>query len=197
MVAGKEKAGVKRLVVVAALALTAALVANAAVFVYYPAIINVEPVKPDVVFDIGTNSNQPDLAGNTITVTIPGVTTTTDGNATEVYITVHPTLQYTYYYDILTIKNNGGIDYYVNIYIYSTNVTSAFTEAYIIIDGTKISLDQTGFASATNLVLPAGGSFSVSLLFYAPDSQIFPQDPVQINMSVVYSPVNEQFQPLP
>jgi len=171
-------------------------VANAAVFVYYPAIINVEPVKPDIVFDLGTNANQPDLAGNTITVTIPGTQGTT-GNQTEISITLHPTLQYTYYYDIFTINNTGTVDYYVNIYIYTTNVTTGFVEAYMFLNDTKIPLNETGFVSATNLLLPAGSYFSVSFLFYAPDSQAFPQDPIQINMSVVYSPVDEQFQPLP
>jgi len=196
MVANREKASMRRLVAVAALALTAALVANAAVFVYYPAIINVEPVQPDIVFDLGTNANKPDLANNTITVTIPGTAGTT-GNQTEITITVHPTLQFTYYYDIFTINNTGGVTYYVNFYIYSSNVTSAFAEAYLVVNGTKIPLNATGFASDVNLELPAGDHFSVGLLFYAPDSQVFPQDPVQINLTVVYSPVDETFQPLP
>jgi len=196
-----RRTAMKRLALVGALVVATALVANAAVFVFYPVDITIVPTAPEIGFYTGTNANNLDLAGNTIEVVIPGVTTT-DGNATQAYITVHPTLQYTYYYDILRINNTGAITYYVNIYIEATNVSTSFVEAYLIINDTannvviKAPINETGFVLDTNLAVPAGASFPVSLLFYTPDSTQFTGTLV-VNMSLVYSPSDEQFQPLP
>ena len=190
---------------VAALVLAGALVANAAVFVYYPVSVTMQPTKPDIVLVPGTNANQTDLAGNVISVIIPGFLNNANGNQTTATIVIHPTLQYNYYHDIIRIRNNGNITYFVNIYINSTNVTAAFPLAYIVIDGVKYTIPPAGnFISINNIQILSGQELIVGFLLYAPDNQPFPQNPnttqilpVTLDLMVVYSPTNTDFQPLP
>jgi len=178
-----------RIVALAAALIAAVAVANAAVFVYYPANVKVVPQQPPIVFDEGTNANQADLLGNTIEVSIAQ-------NKTEVNITVHPTLQYTYYYNILVVNNTDSNAYYVNFYVNFTNFTASFQEAYLVINGQKYLIQNGQFVLSTPLTLNANEYINVSLLFYAPDSQQF-QGNVVIDLQLVYSPTTETFQTLP
>jgi len=111
----------KRLYVLIALAIALA-VANASVFVYYPMTVNVSGTTAEVKFALGTNANQPDLAGKTITVNLEG------SASTKATITVHPTNEKTYYRDVLRIENHG-VDrtYYAWI-----NVKTAISSSAII-----------------------------------------------------------------
>jgi len=179
-----------RIAAVAAALIAAVVVANAAVFVYYPANVQIVPQEPPIVFEYGSNANQADLRGNTIEVSIAQ-------NKTAVNITLHPTLQYTYYYDILVVDNVDTANaYYVNFYVVNTNYTASFQEAYLVINGTKYLIQNGQFVLPTPLTLNAGANVSIGLLFYAPDSQQF-QGNVTIDLQLVYSPTTETFQTLP
>ncbi|MEM4789724.1 MAG: hypothetical protein QXV06_08060, partial [Ignisphaera sp.] len=100
------------------LAITAIVLAS--VFAYYPLTITVSPTAPGVVFEIGSNANQPDIGTrNTITVTI-------GDNKTSASITIHPTYQENYYKDVLRITN--GDDNAMNVYIIFTSVSNTLPE---------------------------------------------------------------------
>ncbi|MEM1843442.1 MAG: hypothetical protein QXD75_02835, partial [Desulfurococcaceae archaeon] len=97
---------------VLALALLAMTATLASVFAYYPLTITVSPTEPGVVFERGSNADQPDIgAGNTITVTI-------GANKTSASLTIHPTYQENYYKDVLRINNTD--DNAMNVYIVFT-----------------------------------------------------------------------------
>jgi len=111
---------VKKVYILAALALLIAAV-NAAAFVYYPMTVNISGTTAEVRFAPGSNANQPDLAGKTITVNLEG------SASTKATITVHPTNERTYYRNVLVIENYGvGHTYYGWI-----NVKTAITNQYI------------------------------------------------------------------
>ncbi len=180
----------KRIIMMMAALAVSIAVANAAVFVYYPVGVTAIPQKPDVVFAPGTNAGNTDLGGNTITVNI-GV------NATNATIVVHPTLEYTYYYDILVVKNNGTQAYYVNFYVSDANYTAAgFTNAYLVVDGVKYPIVAGQLVLANNLQLAAGANITIGILFYAPDDAKFNGN-AAISLNLVYSPVNETAPNLP
>ncbi len=189
-----------RIVLALAVLATAALVANAGVFVYYPAEVYAFPQKPVVYFAAGTNAGNNDLNGTTIDVTV-------GTNGTVASIAVHPTLGYTYYHDILQVQVDANAQgtIYVNFYVAQTNYTQAgFAEVYLVINGQKYFLAQGNYALATPLTLNPGDTLSIGLLFYAPDDTVFQDndnngrfDPAYIQLTLVYSPNNEAFQPLP
>ena len=73
------------------LTLLVAAFATASVFTYYPFKLLVKPVSPPIIFEPGSNANQPDLGSdNNIQVDL-------GGNNTSVEITIHPTYRTTYY----------------------------------------------------------------------------------------------------
>jgi hypothetical protein len=89
-------------------------IAFASVFVYYPMAVTLQPVRPPVVFDTGTNSNRNDLGGsdttsNTISVSI-------GSNKASLNITVHPTYQTAVYKNVAKIVNSDSSKAY-NVWI--------------------------------------------------------------------------------
>ncbi len=182
----------KRLAVALAVVALAALVANAAVFVYYPAYVNVQAQKAPVKFAAGTNAGQPDINGNTIVVTV-------QQNGTEATLTLHPTLEYNYYYDILRVVNQGQQAYYVNFYINTSNITSiGITEVYIVVNGTKYLAIPGQVVMPQNVLLNANQQLIIGILFYSPDDAVFNLNATgRMELFLIYSPVNEAPQPLP
>ncbi|MEM1668262.1 MAG: hypothetical protein QXM53_06350 [Thermofilaceae archaeon] len=99
-------------------------VAVASVFAYYPLTLQVVPVAPGVVFELGSNAGQPDIGtGNTITVTL-------GANKTSASIRVHPTYQDNYYKDVLRINNTD--DNTMNVYIVFTSVSNTLPTGSIV-----------------------------------------------------------------
>jgi len=182
----------KKLVVALAVLAIAALVANAAVFVYYPATVEVQAQKAPVKFQAGTNAGAPDLNGNTIQVTI-------GTNGTDAIITVHPTLEYNYYYDVLRIVNTGQQGYYVNFYVNQSNLADiGIAEVYIVVNGTKYPALPGALVAPKNIFLNANQKLIIGILFYSPDDAVFNLNTTgTLNLFLVYSPVNETVQPLP
>ena len=130
-----------RYALVLALALLAMTATLASVFAYYPLTLQVVPTAPGVVFEPGSNADQPDIGeGKTITVTI-------GANKTSASITIHPTYQENYYKDVLQIVNND--DNAMNVYIVFTSVSNTLpagstVKLFVYEEDTKVKeLDVT------------------------------------------------------
>jgi len=113
----------RTLATLAALAITLAVV-NASVFVYYDLDVSIIGTTAEVRFATGDNANHPDLAGQTITITLEGT------YKTKATIEIHPTNEKTYYRNVLVIENYGvGHIYHgwikVNTPVSSQGITSA------------------------------------------------------------------------
>jgi len=155
----------KKLYLLAILALALA-VANAAVFVYYPMSVTLQPSKPAVYFLPGSNANKPDImygAGNTIAVTI-------DSAGAQASITVHPTYQRTYYKEVLNITNQDTQAYYVWLIIDNPiNVGGNLTSATLYVKDANGNTVKTVDLSQTGPILigqiPGGATWRIDLEF--------------------------------
>jgi len=158
----------KALLALVALA-AAASVAFASVFVYYPVSVSVSPVAPPIIFENGSNANQPDLAGNTISVAI-------GANQTSVAITVHPTYQITYYKNITIINNTDTANaYYVTIRV-NTALPATYAGSELIIQTATgpVAVNLTATGDTVIGQIPAGGSWEVDLKFVIPEGAPLP-----------------------
>lgn len=173
----------KALLALVALA-AAASVAFASVFVYYPINVSVSPVSPPIVIDPGSNANQPDLAGNTITVNI-------GANKTSATVTVHPTYQTTYYKSIAVIRNTDTQAYNIWFKVKTALPGTTYSSAYLVIrDGTtnvtRVSLTSTG-TTTTYYTLSAGGNWEVDLEFKINEGTTLPTTPDTATIQLIYS----------
>jgi len=169
----------------------------ASVFVYYPGIVQVSPVRPPIIFTEGSNSNQRDLNGATITTTI-------DSTNTSASIALHPTYQRTYYRDVLRIKNQDSEVYYVKVNVVSTitggNIVSAKIHVYSgAVKVGEIDLLTTGLQPDNWITLNGGEELRIDFEFrYAttggsPDTA--PSGSGTISLELVYSTVNNETPP--
>ncbi|MEM0348334.1 MAG: hypothetical protein QXL83_07290 [Zestosphaera sp.] len=155
------KINIKRKIIILLAIATLISIVNASVFVYYPVTLKISPQQPPVVFQEGTNTNTTDLWGKTITVNI--------GNeGTSLKITVHPTLQRNYYYNLTEIVSRDSS----NTYHIKFRVTKAINDvrvntAYLIINDTsaqyQIDLKTTELQPNNWISLQAGGKLRVDL----------------------------------
>lgn len=127
------KINTKRKIIALLAIATLISIVNASIFVYYPITLTISPQEPPVIFEKGSNANAKDLWGKTILVNIG------DDN-TKLTITVHPTLQRNYYYDIAKIHNKDSNTYFVKFRVISPINDERVTSAYLIINGIKINL---------------------------------------------------------
>ncbi len=187
----------KSLYLMAGLALALALV-NAAVFVYYPVSIGLSPQKPPVYFDLGSNANQKDLWGNTISVSLSQANT-------NLAIQVNPTYQVNYYKNITVIKSQDTSNTYYILFdvtdaIDDTNVTTA---ELIVSDssGTPIAtidLKSTGVQPSSWITVNPGETLTVSLeITITPDSGVtYSTSPSladgSATVKLIYSPQNTE-----
>jgi len=156
----------KKRLYVLALLVAALAIANAAVFVYYPMSVTLQPSRPAVYFEPGSNANKPDVMygdGNTITVTV-------DSAGAQASITVHPTYQRTYYEDVLKITNQDNQAYYVWLIIddpISAEGNLTLAKLYVIdANGNtvnSIDLSQTGPVLVGQI--PSGATWRIDLEF--------------------------------
>jgi len=175
-----------RLVTILAILALFALVGTA-VFVYLPGNISIVSVPPPVYFTAGTNANQPDIAGNTISLTI-------GANQSSFSLTVHPTYQKTYYEDIVKIVNPAlpaGDNYFFGVKVI-TAVGAPFTIAemrifdnannlILIVDLTSATLQ--GWPTALN----DNTQYRVDFMFVLPENVQLP-GPMTVQIELVYSP---------
>ncbi len=176
--------------VIALLAIAAvASVAFASVFVIYPGSILAVPQAPPIVWAAGSNSNQSDIGGQSISVTV-GV------NSTQLSITVHPTYEYTYYKNVTIIKNNDATHgYYVAIRVVNPANVSSIAGASVLMNISNstsyeiISLTSTG--TYYWYYLPAGGHLNVDLQYYIPPGVKLPSE-ITLTIQLIYSPTNSE-----
>ncbi|MEB3846097.1 MAG: hypothetical protein GSR83_03510 [Desulfurococcales archaeon] len=187
----------KSLYLMAGLALALALV-NAAVFVYYPMSIGLSPQKPPVYFDLGSNANQKDLWGNTISVSL------SEAN-TNLAVQVNPTYQDNYYKNITVIKSQDTSNTYYILFdvtdaITDTNVTTA---ELIVSDSSgapiaTIDLKSTGVQPSSWITVNPGETLTISLeLTITPDSGVtYSTSPSladgSATVKLIYSPQNSE-----
>jgi len=187
----------KSLYLMAGLALALALV-NAAVFVYYPMSIGLSPQKPPVYFDLGSNANQKDLWGNTISVSL------SEAN-TNLAVQVNPTYQVNYYKNITVIKSQDTSNTYYILFdvtdaITDTNVTTA---ELIVSDSSgapiaTIDLKSTGVQPSSWITVNPGETLTISLeLTITPDSGVtYSTSPSladgSATVKLIYSPQNSE-----
>ncbi|MEO3994042.1 MAG: hypothetical protein QN229_07050 [Desulfurococcaceae archaeon TW002] len=132
-------------------------VVNASIFVYYPIILTISPQEPPVIFMEGSNAGKKDLWGNIITVEI-------EDEGTKLAITVHPTLQKNYYYDIVKVKNKDTDNpYYIKFRVLEPINDDRISKAYLIIGGVKIDLMSTELQPGVWIELSSGGILRVDL----------------------------------
>ena len=175
-----------RLITVLAILALFALVGTA-VFVYLPGNITIQSVEPPVYFDLGTNANQADLAGNTISVTL-------GTNKSSFSLTLHPTYQKTYYEDVVKIVNPAlpaGDNYFFGIKVV-TAMGAPFTTAQMnIYDSANNLILSVDLTSATLQGWPTALNdntvYRVDFLFVLPEGSKLP-GAVTVQIELVYSP---------
>jgi len=185
----------KKLYLLIALAVAAAAV-NAAVFAYYPITVNITGVRP-VVFDYGSNANQPDLeAGNYIDVTL-------GSNSTSVTIKIHPTYQHTYYRNIALVRNiDTDKAYYVAFRVtqpISDWPDGSVAKMIVYTSGTpgtkvlEVDLKQQ-YTTVWIGPLSAGDYYRIDFYIYYPEGHPLP-DGTQVQVQLIYSPQNTEQAP--
>jgi len=183
----------KRLYILIALAIALAI-ANASVFVYYPITVNITGAQP-VAFDYGSNANQQDLgSSNDITVTL-------GANNASAIITIHPTYQYTYYHDIILVKNiDTDKSYYV-----AFRVTEPITDWPDDSVAKMLIYDSSGsFVAEVDLKqsyttdwigpLSADNYYRIDFYIYYPEGYDLPSE-TQVQVQLIYSLQNIESAP--
>lgn len=112
-----------REIVASIIALLITSIALASAFAYYPLTITATPQAPRVVFQTGSNANQPDLGGKTIAVSI-------GANGTSASVTINPTYRETYYRNVLKLYNGDSRD--MSVWIVFTYLSNTLPQGSIV-----------------------------------------------------------------
>ncbi|MEM0002334.1 MAG: hypothetical protein QXO97_09725 [Candidatus Nezhaarchaeales archaeon] len=173
------------------LSLLIAATALASVFVYYPLTINISPQPPGVVFQAGSNANQPDIGGKTISVSI-------GSNSTSASITINPTYQENYYKDVLRISNSDTRA--MNVYIVFTSVsntlpTNSIVKLFVYDGATKVrELDITN-PTLNQLIsigsIASGKAWQIDIYVYIPEGASIQGASYSASAKLVYTPSTE------
>ncbi len=167
------------------------VLAYAGVLVRYPMTGRAVWVKPDVIFQAGTNANQPGLRGITLTTSI------TD-NSTNVTFTLTLTYQHVEVRDLFRIANvNNTTTYYIGFYYdpvanpLPSNVTRA---DLVLVDATGAPVAVydllTGGWSGW-IQLPANTAYEVWFIFETQGDTKLPAE-VTIPIQLWWSPSNTE-----
>ena len=173
--------GKKKLLLLAVLLVIPAMVAVAAVFIYYPMNVNIQQQSPPVQFATGSNSGQADLEGQTITTSI-------GANKTSVTLSLHPTYQRSYYQDILHITNGGTQKYqvYIRVDTPMTLPSGGYAKMYIINGTNKYTIDLTTTGTTTIGTIPSGNTWQVDVEIYIPEGNTLTT--TSASVSLIYTP---------
>lgn len=173
----------KQMIVLLILVTAASTVALASVFVYNPLTVNINPVSPPVIFDLGSNANQADLAGNTIEVTL-------GADQASATVTIHPTFQTTYYKNITLIKNTDTTTYYVWIRVESAASLPAGSTAYMILNDTSTTtVDLLSTGSYGPITLSGGQTLQADFRITIPEGTT--PSTTTATLKVIYSTSTE------
>ncbi|MEM2472969.1 MAG: hypothetical protein QXI64_10405 [Sulfolobales archaeon] len=169
-------------------------VAYAGVFVYYPINVSLSPVNPPIVFAQGINAGQSDLGGGGTPYTSNIIVASPGSNGASLSITLHPTYQHNYYYNLSLIINNDGKAYYITFRVLTAMTLPAGSAARLIIfnapsGGSKVAdvnLLATGDTSAT-APIPAGGKWRIDIYILIPEGSTLPSS-ASATLQLIYSP---------
>lgn len=177
----------KQMIVLLILVTAASTVALASVFVYNPLTVNINPVSPPVIFDLGSNANQADLAGNTIEVTL-------GADQASATVTIHPTFQTTYYKNITLIKNTDTTTYYVWIRVESAASLPAGSTARMILKDlsgstTYATIDLLSTGTSSYITLNGGQALRADFEIYIEEGTT--PSTTSATLKVIYSTSTE------
>lgn len=176
---------------IALLAIAAvASVAFASVFVYYPGTVTAYYQNPPIKWEGDSNSNETDLEGQTIEVTV-------GHNSTNLNVKVHPTYEYTYYKGIVKISNVGTGQYnvYIRVVQHADFGSISGGEVKLILhmpnNGDQV-LDMTVSDGMTYgpFLLGSGESIGVDLQYFLPDGVKLPSS-INFIVQLIYTPGSE------
>ena len=167
----------------------------ASVFVYYPLIVEVSPVRPPIVFGSGSNAGQPDLGpANTITVQL-------GSNKTSAAITIHPTYNTTYYKNVTIINNTDTKAYNVSLRVLQaiTNFPPGSAIELRIYEGGANRTTDSPIATVDLLStgttyigsLSGGRTWEVDVKVYIPQGSSLPSS-ATARLHLIYTPSDER-----
>ena len=168
--------------------------AYSGVFVYYPINVSLQPVNPPITFSPGSNANQNDLGGGGNPYVSNKIGVSTGLKGTVLSLTLHPTFQHNYYYNLSLIVNNDGKAYYITFRVkQAANLPPGSAVRLLVYNapsgGQKVadvSLLSTGDTSATAQI-PAGGKWRIDVYIYIPEVSTLP-NPTSAEVQLIYSP---------
>lgn len=177
--------------VVATIALLAVSMAVASVFAYYPLNITITPQAPSAIFQLGSNANQPDLGGRTISVSI-------GANGTSASVTINPTYQESYYKDILRVFNNDTRT--MNVFLVFTSLSNTLPSGSIVklfvYDGAVKVAELDISSPSLNTPISIGSiaasrTWQIDIYVYIPEGTVITGRSYTASAKLVYTPSTE------
>lgn len=172
------------------------IIVNASVFVYYTSTVTLQATAPPVYLAPGNNTGQPDLWGNTNTITV----VIGDGGASAA-ITVHPTYGKNYYKNLTLIVNQDPSNSYtvylrVNDAFTDSKITSATLYVYNSAGSLVQSLDLKYTSAEVRFTLPANDWYRIDLEIVVDETGGSPTSPPSLSdtsatFEVIYTPSSE------
>ncbi|MEB3846199.1 MAG: hypothetical protein GSR83_04025 [Desulfurococcales archaeon] len=199
-------------VLIALLLVASASIAMAAVFIYYPLQINVNPSRPPIIFSPGSNAGQNDLWGQPISLSL-------GANQTSATITVHPTYRVSYYENITIINNTDSSNTY-DLYIKVVNPVTvgsgglpSGSEVKLCLYSQGATRDLTGYPkpeprsgtyiacvdlTSTGLThigqISGGSTLEGDLYYYIPEGYKLPSS-LSADLHLIYTPESGETPP--
>jgi len=167
--------------------------AYSAVFVYYPMNVILRPVDPPIIFSPGSNANQNDLGGQNNPYDSNKIDVNTGLQGTVLSLTLHPTYQYNYYYNLSLIVNNDGKAYYITLKVKQAASLPPDSVARLLVynapsggdEVADVSLLSTGDTATAQI--PAGGVWRIDVYIYIPEGNTLPSQ-TSAEVQLIYSP---------
>lgn len=176
----------RRLLLLLLLAVPMAVAVFAAVFIYYPAYVEVTYTHPLVQFELGSNAGKPDVApGRVIEVELYS-------NKTEARVKIQPTYARTYYMDVLRIVTHDTRPLAIYLSVDSASGSGASNkELHLLVrqQGSPVALINVypvrGGIHYIGILNP-GAVFTLDILSEAVFNEGTEEDKVTIYLSVIY-----------
>jgi len=182
------------LLIALVVAAATAVAVNAGIFAYRQMAASITVVQPVVVFDYGSNANQPDIgAGNIIAVVL-------GPNNVSATIAIHPTYQHTYYRNVTIVKNLDGASYYVAFRVVTpvTGWPAESTAKMIVYTSYDVKVAEVDLKQpyTTGWIGPlsAGDYYRIDFYTYYPEGYPLPSN-TQVQVQLIYSPQNHEAPP--
>lgn len=164
----------------------------ASAFTYYPLTMTATPQAPGVVFQAGSNANQPDITvGKTIEVGI-------GENSTRATVRIHPTYQENYYRDVLRVHNGDSkaMNVYLIVYSLSNGLPQGSQVKALFYQGNNriATLDLTSPTLNSPMLigqLPGGATWQVDFYVSVTGGTSIEGASYSVEARLVYTPSGE------